>query len=94
MFRKVLTGVIALVACWGIIIFFIMLFLYDPMDAAWGASVGLPRFDPAMLGYGQVGSSIALDVLVLCLPIPLIYRLHLDRKRKIAVTLIFWLGAL
>ncbi|KAH5254333.1 hypothetical protein HBI25_136520 [Parastagonospora nodorum] len=93
MFRKVVFGVIALVSCWGIIVFFCMLFLYDPVDAAWGASVGKPRFDPAMLGYGQVGSSIALDILVLCLPIPLIYRLHLDRKRKIAVMLIFWLGA-
>lgn len=71
-----------------------MLFLFDPVDAAWGASIGLPRFDPAMLGYAQVGSSIALDVLVLCLPLPLIYNLQLDRKRKIAVTFIFWLGSL
>lgn len=92
-FRRVVIGTIGLVASWGTIIFLLLLFLYDPIDAAWGASIGRPSYDVAKLGYGQMGSSIALDVL-LCLPVPRIYRLHLDRKRKIAVMLIFWLGAL
>jgi hypothetical protein len=68
--------------------------MFDPVDAAWGASPGYARFDPAKLGYAQVGTSISLDLLVLCLPVPLIYKLHLDWKRKLAVIFIFWLGSL
>jgi hypothetical protein len=93
-FKYVLWAAITLVACWGVVFFLLLLFLYDPVDAAWGARPGVPRFDAAMLGYAQVGSSIALDVLVLCLPLPLIYKLHLEKKRKIAIAFIFWLGAL
>jgi hypothetical protein len=46
------------------------------------------------VGLAQVGTSIALDVIVLTLPLPVIYRLNMKRTRKIAVALIFWLGAL
>jgi hypothetical protein len=46
------------------------------------------------VGLAQVGSSIALDVIVLVLPIPVIYRLNMQPSRKIMVMLIFWLGAL
>lgn len=47
-----------------------------------------------MLGEAQVGSSIALDILVLCLPLPVIFKLHMNNRKKMAVSLIFWLGAL
>lgn len=47
-----------------------------------------------MLGEAQVGTSIALDVLVLCMPLPIILKLHMTMKKKIGVILIFWLGAL
>ncbi|CAI6331426.1 unnamed protein product [Periconia digitata] len=91
-FKRIVIVVAGLIACWGIIIFVLMLNMYDNITTAWGKSTGSPRYDPAKFGYAQVGSSIALDVLVLCLPLPLVSRLHLEWKRKVAVALIFCLG--
>jgi hypothetical protein len=93
-FRRLVWAVIALVACWGIIFFLLVVFQSNPVEASWGAKPGYLRFDSAKLGYAQVGSSIALDLLVLCLPLPRIYKLHLNRTKKLAVACIFWLGSL
>lgn len=70
-----------------------MLFEGDPIKTSWTGQ-GVFRFDTVALGLAQSGTSIALDFVVLAYPLPVIFRLHMDRKRKIAVTLIFWLGAL
>ncbi|KAI1145081.1 hypothetical protein F4825DRAFT_457867 [Nemania diffusa] len=50
------------------------------------------RLDPTIVGYTQVGSSLVLDVVILCFPLPVISRLHMPLRRKIAVVGIFWLG--
>ena len=34
------------------------------------------------------------DILILLLPLPVIFKLHMDRKRKYALIGIFWLGAM
>ena len=43
-------------------------------------------------GLAQAGTSLALDICILLLPIPFIRNLHLQRRRKVAVAVIFWLG--
>lgn len=52
------------------------------------------RLDPAIVGYTQVGSSLILDVIILCFPLPIISTLHMPTKRKVMVGAIFWLGIL
>ncbi len=66
----------------------------DPLDSPWQLNTGRFRYDIASVGYAQVGSSIALDFLVLCFPLPVISRLHMAFARKMSVVLIFWLGIL
>jgi hypothetical protein len=61
-------------------------------EAAGGVYVW--RLDPTIVGYTQVGSSLILDVIILCFPLPVISRLHMPRRRKILVGGIFWLGIL
>ena len=34
------------------------------------------------------------DILILLLPLPVIFKLHMDQKRKYALIGIFWLGAM
>jgi hypothetical protein len=46
------------------------------------------------MGLAQVGSSIALDIVVLCFPLPIVFRMLLSPKRKFMVFAMFWLGAL
>ena len=65
----------------------------DPVSGSWTGQ-GHSRFSPTPLALAQVGTSIGLDIFVLCLPLPFIFKLHMATKKKIAVGLIFWLGAL
>ncbi|GKZ25554.1 hypothetical protein AbraIFM66951_001326 [Aspergillus brasiliensis] len=51
------------------------------------------RFDTIALGLAQSGTSIALDVIVLLLPIPVLWSLHMRLHKKLGVLMIFWLGA-
>lgn len=69
-----------------------MLTQVDPISQSWKG--GRLRYDSTALGLAQVGTSIALDFLVLCFPLPVISTLHMASRRKVAVAMIFWLGAL
>ncbi|KAI1206319.1 uncharacterized protein F4807DRAFT_439697 [Annulohypoxylon truncatum] len=82
---------IAVVTIWGLLFFFLVLTQVDPISDSWKG--GRLRYDSTALGLAQVGTSIALDFVVLCFPLPVISNLHMASKRKIAVALIFWLGA-
>ena len=44
--------------------------------------------------YGMAISSVILDVLILVMPLPLIWRLQMSVKDKVAVSGIFLLGSL
>ena len=70
-----------------------MLFNGKPVSAAW-TGIGVLQFDTVRVGLSLGGSSIGLDLLVLCLPIPVILGLHMNTKKKLAVIGMFWLGLL
>lgn len=52
------------------------------------------RYDMTALGLAQSGSSIALDIIVLCFPLPIVLRMLLSPRKKFMVFFMFWLGAL
>lgn len=52
------------------------------------------RYDLATMGIAQVASSIALDIIVLCFPLPIVFRMLLSPRKKFMVFFMFWLGAL
>ncbi|KAK5999070.1 hypothetical protein PT974_01458 [Cladobotryum mycophilum] len=89
-FRICVWIAISVVTVWGLIFFFFVLIQTTPISGVW--SGGKLLWDPTALGLAQVGSSIALDFIVLCFPLPVISRLQMGSKRKISVALIFWLG--
>ncbi|KAH6640282.1 hypothetical protein F5144DRAFT_559867 [Chaetomium tenue] len=91
MFRTVVWCVIGVVSVWSVLFFLLVLLELDPI--AFPLMTANLRLDSTAIGLGQVASSFALDILVLCLPIPVIARLHMKWERKVAVALIFWLGA-
>ncbi|KAI0542083.1 hypothetical protein GGR58DRAFT_453900 [Xylaria digitata] len=82
---------ITIVCLWGVLFFFLTLFLIRPLEYAPIDKVQF-RYDLIAVGLAQVATSIALDVLVLCLPLPVLFRLHMDLKRKWAIVLVFCLG--
>lgn len=66
--------------------------LVDPISETWKG--GRMRWDMRALGLAQVGSSIALDIVVLCFPLPIVFRMLLSPRKKLMVFAMFWLGAL
>lgn len=50
--------------------------------------------DKQKLYWGVGISNLLLDVLILCLPLPIIWDLHLDKQRKLALTVIFLTGSI
>ncbi|KAI1479323.1 hypothetical protein F4774DRAFT_418908 [Daldinia eschscholtzii] len=91
-FKIAVWTLICILFCWCIIFVFLTAMQSDPVDSAWQPNTGTFRYDITAVGYAQVGSSIALDFLVLCFPLPVISRLHMAFARKMSVVLIFWLG--
>ncbi|KAI5925014.1 hypothetical protein F4810DRAFT_662535 [Camillea tinctor] len=90
-FRIAAWAAIVFVSCWGIAMFLIVLLQGDPAEFVINGKSEF-RIDPVAVGFTQVGSSVALDILVLCFPLPVIYRLKMPTKKKLLVGLIFWLG--
>lgn len=82
---------IAIIAIWGVVYFFLIMFQNNPITG-WWTGQGHPVIDSIKISLSQAGTSIGLDFLVLCFPIPVISRLHMETKRKVAVMMIFWLG--
>ncbi|KAF2229742.1 hypothetical protein EV356DRAFT_435584, partial [Viridothelium virens] len=83
---------IGLVAGWGLAISLVQIFETDPISAAW-TERGSFNINTTAFSLAQAGTSICLDVLVLCLPLPVLGQLHMPTERKIAVGVILWLGA-
>lgn len=82
---------IVITACWGIAIFFLLIFQGNTVKGTFrGTAVWV--VDTTQLGLAQAWSSIVLDVLILCYPLPMIFNLQMKTNRKIALAMIFWLG--
>ncbi|KAI1345529.1 hypothetical protein F5Y01DRAFT_323098 [Xylaria sp. FL0043] len=90
-FRRYVWAAIALITTWCILFFLLVLAQIDPI--AFPLTAVSLRFNDTAFGLAQVATSFALDILVLCLPLPVISRLNMKTRRKMALILIFWLGA-
>ncbi|KAI2784130.1 hypothetical protein F4815DRAFT_456939 [Daldinia loculata] len=91
-FKIAVWTLVTILFCWCILFIFLTAFQGDPLDSPWQLNTGKFRYNITAVGYAQVGSSIALDFLVLLFPLPVISRLHMAFTRKISIMLIFWLG--
>ncbi|KAB8263046.1 hypothetical protein BDV32DRAFT_146837 [Aspergillus pseudonomiae] len=84
---------IAIVGCWGITFFFLMLLEGDPISRAWTGK-GHFRFDQVAMEFAQSATSIALNVAVLLLPLPMLWFLPMSPHRVWDLILVYVLGAL
>ncbi|KAL2020336.1 hypothetical protein VTK56DRAFT_8564 [Thermocarpiscus australiensis] len=91
LFRTAVWCTVGAVGVWALLFFFLVLLEIDPIS--FPLTEAKLRFDTTALGLAQVASSFSLDIIVLCLPLPVISHLNMKTKRKVAVALIFWLGA-
>lgn len=93
-FRQIVWAVGCFVMCCCITQTFLIMFQCRPVQAAWNIHVKGDCL-PLSLTYVVLGSLNALtDIIALCLPMPLLWRLKTDRTRKLQLIGTFGLGTL
>lgn len=92
-FTIIIPFMIAIVVMFGIGISFSVIFACGTHFSYWWSTAGTALkdhcIDTQMLSYAQSVSDFIIDVIILAIPIPLIWRLHLSTKRKLGVIAIF-----
>ena len=92
-FRHVLLVVNFLVIVWGFGTLFSSIFQCTPIRGFWDPPSARHCIDEQAFFHGNGISNLLLDCLILCLPMPMIWRLQLGTKRKLALTGMFLMGS-
>jgi hypothetical protein len=84
----------ALNAAWGVLFTFLFIFSCRPISDGWKSPAGAKdrKCLPLSTIQANAVSSVIIDVAVLLLPWPPVFRLKLSKKEKAAVLGIFGLG--
>jgi len=96
-FNATSMSLIVTVICWQIAFFFTNMFQYYPIHGMWAKNskdAHAMLKAPTQMFLAQSYADVALDVVIIAVPIPLIWKLQMDIKKKIGVSCIFLLGAL
>ncbi|OTB07052.1 hypothetical protein M426DRAFT_93422 [Hypoxylon sp. CI-4A] len=92
-FKHITSVLIAVLVCWGTAIAFTQAFSCTPVEASWILAKTEHCIDSTKF-YDAVGiSNIIFDFTLLLLPLPMIWRLHMDTRRKIQVSCVFFVGS-
>jgi len=96
-FSYIIWTTIGLATIWGVSFFFALLFFCLPITKyiRYGYQApGLQCVDPYQLYYSLSISDFLMDLIILIIPIPLVWRLQMKPSQKIGVSAIFALGSL
>lgn len=93
-FTAVLWATCALVVVYCIICVFISIFGCQPVSYFWDKTQNGHCIDEVMFFRANGITNMLLDILVLVLPLPMVWRLDLELRQKMIVTGIFMLGVL
>ncbi|KAL8731128.1 MAG: hypothetical protein Q9181_004427, partial [Wetmoreana brouardii] len=96
-FNVVSGAVLALVVSWAVAFFFALVFICGTDFSAYWISTTVEKarcVDTNMLHNAFAISDFLTDLVVILLPLPMIWRLHLTTRRKLGLCAIFGLGTL
>lgn len=93
-FRLTSQIMIVVVAAWTIAFFFSYLFICTPVTPFLEPYYGKKCVNVLPLYYTSCATDSLVDIIILCMPIPMVLKLKLPRKQKIAVLGMFFLGAI
>jgi len=80
---------------WIVAFLFVFIFRCTPITKVWKQQQGERKHCIGIeSNYAYAVSSVVLDILVLSMPWPIVWKLHMPTRQKIAVTGIFMLGAM
>ena len=93
-FRYAAITVGIIVFCWMVGTLFTQIFNCNPIQGAWNVEIGATCIDPVKFYHGNAISNLLTDVIILLLPMPLVWRLQMTFKRKVALSGVVLLGSL
>ncbi len=95
-FHKLIWVLGVMVVVWGISFFFATLFECYPISQVWTTFYGQPRkcYDYLPMFFATVITNMIMDIMILTIPWPMIWKLQMPLRQKVAVTGIFLLGGL
>lgn len=82
----------AIVISWWIICDFVALFTCDPIAKAWKSKIPGHCMDTYQTYLGAAIPNVFTDFVLLILPLPLLWKLHTTKAKKLALFLVFGLG--
>ncbi|KAJ8058508.1 hypothetical protein OCU04_012694 [Sclerotinia nivalis] len=94
-FRLICWVLIVLASLWATLFFFLIIFQCHPVSIFWTKfefQYGDSCFQTIPFYESTTYTDFLLDILILALPIPMIWKLQLPLKQKIAVSFVFLLG--
>ncbi|OSS45096.1 hypothetical protein B5807_09398 [Epicoccum nigrum] len=92
-FRIVCWAVLGFIAVSTIIIQFLTIFACTPVQSFWDRDIKGKCLDVGAIGFANSALAITQDLIILIMPMPSLFRLQLKFWRKIAVALMFAVGA-
>ncbi|KAJ5999569.1 hypothetical protein N7451_007379, partial [Penicillium sp. IBT 35674x] len=94
-FKQLATAVIVLVVIWGTTAIIGNTFQCWPIQYFWIKHISGHCMKGQNTFFLVIGSlSVLGDVLILCLPLPIVWKLHAPMRQKIEITLLFSIGCL
>ncbi|KAM3432877.1 hypothetical protein NHJ13734_006690 [Beauveria thailandica] len=91
-FKKQVIAVGTFVVCWAISSSFLFTFICKPVEKLWIPELPGTCINEVGVWLANASSTIFSDIVILILPIPQIWRLHLKRSEKTGLTMVFGLG--
>jgi hypothetical protein len=91
-YQKLNGAVIALNICIMISMFLVSALSCLPVPGFWDYSIEAKCIDSIKFFYAQASINAVTDVIILLLPLPVLWRLLIDRKQKLLLSLLFMLG--
>jgi len=93
-FKKIAYVIGAFIIAWVITITFLFIFICVPVEKLWHPDLPGHCIDQVSTWIANATSTILSDVTILILPIPQVWKLHLQRLEKLGAILAFGLGFL
>jgi len=87
-------GLGAIVLAWAIACVAGVIFSCNPVNGFWDRSIPSTCIDSTKFFIGNAVPNMVTDTAILVLPVRMVWRLQMSKKRKVAVSGMFLLGSL
>jgi hypothetical protein len=94
-FHVAVWAMIIFIALWWVSAMLVLIFPCTPIRFFWDKSIFTGRcINYEAFGTAEAAITIATDVIILTMPMPLVWRLRVERRQKVILSGIFLLGGL